>query len=167
MSLFGKPITEISFEDIENFCAEKHPENVRLDYKEAFSSGSDSAQMAKLACAFANAYGGLVLLGVKEEKQKDGRGIPTAIPGVAEDLKPGERIKQICLDNITPPLIPEVESVPIPDSASVVVVVRVGESDQTPHFMRETGRVYVRLTIFRIWRKMARKHLRPTSSGFD
>ena len=34
--LFTKEITEITFEDVVNFCKEQMPESINLDYKEDF-----------------------------------------------------------------------------------------------------------------------------------
>ena len=36
MSLFTKPITQISFEDIQNFINQKIPEGIKVEYKKSF-----------------------------------------------------------------------------------------------------------------------------------
>jgi hypothetical protein len=45
--LFAKPIEEITFEDIENFCKEGLEESSRLEYKKDFSSKDPNFQIAK------------------------------------------------------------------------------------------------------------------------
>ena len=37
MSIFTKPIDQITFDDVESFCKEGVRENVRVDYKKDFS----------------------------------------------------------------------------------------------------------------------------------
>jgi len=147
MSIFSKRIDNLEFSDIDEFCKGQHPENLCLDYKQALSTQGDSKQISKLATAFANAHGGVMLLGVSESKATDGRGVPNDwTTGIDGSTNPVQKIKQICLDNISPPILPEVKGVPVPNNTNqVVVVARFGESDQSPHYIRTTGRAYIRM----------------------
>lgn len=61
---FGKPLKEVSYQDVLDFCATKTKENEVLDYKEDFPT-----KLQKTIAAFANTYGGIIIIGVGE---KDG-----------------------------------------------------------------------------------------------
>ncbi len=97
------PIDEISFSDIDAFCHSGVREGVVLDFKRDIPSRLD-----KTMAAFANTYGGIVLIGVDENPAGEPivpiRGIPL-VPGLRE------RVIQIGLDAVHPPLIPEVKVV--------------------------------------------------------
>jgi len=143
--LFSAPIKNITFKDIENFCLEEIPENLSLDYKENLSSTKVNEQVAKITCALANTYGGVVLWGIEEKKLADGRGVPKGIPGMDALPSPADRLKKICMDSIYPPLFPEVQDiVHETDKSKVLTIMRVPESDHTPHYLRSDGCVYIR-----------------------
>lgn len=96
-----------------------------MDYKEDFPGN-----LEKTICAFANTYGGVVVVGVKDS---DGYPVPDSV-GI--DYKDGfvERVTQICVANIYPPLIPEVQ-VATQDRKSFVVI-RVPPSKEAPYTVR-------------------------------
>jgi|AGTN01.2.fsa_nt_gi Predicted transcriptional regulator containing an HTH domain and an uncharacterized domain shared with the mammalian protein Schlafen len=145
MELFGLPISQIELVDIERFCDLRIAENVSIDYKEKLSSKDPELQISKLACAFSNSLGGIALFGVKEKKRSDGRGLPDGLFGIGLGDAIEERIKQVCLNNVTPPIIPEVKTIDLSDgSGKVIVIARFVESDTTPHYLRVNGRVYLR-----------------------
>jgi len=133
---------EIDISDVRAFCAQNVPESRWLDYKEAYSSSKGNQQIAKLVSAFANAHGGWVLLGIEEKKDSQNRGVPGALKGIDKSLRLGERIKQICLDAIYPPVVPEIGTCDL-DADNEIVIVRVFESDSTPHQTLD-GKVYIR-----------------------
>ena len=55
MSLFTKPITQISFEDIQNFINQKIPEGIKVEYKKEFPVNK---KLAKSISSFANTLSG-------------------------------------------------------------------------------------------------------------
>lgn len=135
-------ITDLT--EIQNFCDEKHPESRFLDYKEDYSASSNANyKIAKIVSAMANAHGGWILFGIKEEKDTQNRGIAGDITGISKSSGLGQRIKQICLDSINPPITPLVGSCDV-DSDREVVLVRIFESDSTPHELVRDGKVYIR-----------------------
>jgi Putative DNA-binding domain len=89
---------------------------------------------------FANTYGGTILISVDETSTG-----AAVLPVHGLDLRPGlrEHVLQIALDNIYPPLVPDVHVIPIKSSATIaaadraVIVVRVHESDDAPHAVEE------------------------------
>lgn len=128
---------------VEKFCAQEIPESRWLDYKQDFQP-SDKAnyQVAKIISAMANAHGGWILYGVKEKKDSQNRGIPDGFAGVLKSTALGERVKQICLDRIYPPIVPDIGTVELSADREIVLI-HVLESDSTPHQMTDS-KVYVR-----------------------
>src|SRR5687768_3362182 len=99
MSLWTKPIADITFDDIDAFCKTMQPEGARLDYK-GISFPSD---LAKTLAAFANTLGGLVLLGVDADKTTN-QPIWPAIAGMPTQPGLQERAYQIAQEAIYPPV---------------------------------------------------------------
>lgn len=145
MKLFSKNITDINFDDIEEFAKQEIGENVCLDYKQQLSSKDGNLQIAKLACAFSNSLGGIALFGIKEKQLPDGRGVPEDLVGVDATEQLEKRIKQVCMSNVSPPVL--VETTSIPHKAVLgkeIVLARIPESYWTPHCLRSNNRIYVR-----------------------
>jgi hypothetical protein len=145
-TLFNLPLQDISMADVKSFCAQQIPENISVEYKQGLSDKSQNKQVAKLACALANTYGGVVLWGVQEISQTDGRGLPGAIVGMPAETSPADRLKKICVESIHPPIFPEVVDILFEENGSsrILTVMRIVESDQTPHYLRDGGCVYIR-----------------------
>jgi len=136
MHLYSKKIEEVCWQDVEEFCGQKFTENSYLDYKSDFS-----AKLDRTIAAMANTYGGVILLGVSE----DGQSKPlTPIAGV--ELKRGleDRVMNIIVGNISPPIIPEIAVCQNGDVDRAVLVIRVHPSEQTPHVTHNNTRIYVR-----------------------
>lgn len=142
MSIFSKSIDSVTFDDIQRFCQERVAENVRIEYKRELSGKADTKQVAKEVSALANTQGGVILFGVDEDEEHKPVWPPT---GTVIQPDPAERIKAICLGNIYPPIVPEVQSIKIDDFVDkVLVLVRVRESDETPHSINGRTEWYVR-----------------------
>ncbi|MBI3271741.1 MAG: ATP-binding protein [Planctomycetes bacterium] len=142
MSIFNKPIDQITTQDVERFCSEGVAENVRVEYKREFSSRDDIKQVAKEVAAFANTQGGTILFGVEEDEKRKPK-LP--LTGIDPAPEPDDRITKICLVSIYPPIVPEVAVLPLAHPAGqVLAVVRVAESDQTPHTIQGRTEFYVR-----------------------
>jgi len=130
-------------EDLNTFLSTGVRENFILDFKRDFPKN-----LEKTLVAFANTYGGTILIGVDETSTG-----AAVLPVHGLDLRPGlrERVLQIALDNIYPPLVPDVHVIPIKSSATIadadrgVIVVRVHESDDAPHAVEERTAVYLRV----------------------
>ncbi|NQE53896.1 hypothetical protein C5S29_09910 [ANME-1 cluster archaeon GoMg3.2] len=142
MSIFVKPINEIEFEDVKAFCDEQIEENSRLEYKKLFSSKDENKQIAKEISAFANTYGGIILVGVGEKDRKP----KLPIDGMDYAKGLNEKVTSIALKNIYPPVFPEIKVCRFGDDLEkAVVVIRVQESDETPHTVENTTGIYVRV----------------------
>jgi hypothetical protein len=142
MSIFVKPVNEIEFEDVKAFCEEQIEENSRLEYKRDFSSKDEKKQIAKEISAFANTHGGIILVGVGEKDRKPN--LPIDGRDNVRGLK--EKVTSIALKNIYPPVFPEIQVCEFGDTLEkAVVVIRVQESDETPHTVERTTGIYVRV----------------------
>lgn len=133
--MFTKLANEIDFSDIEAFCQE-WGEGVRVEYKR------EIAHIPKIISSFANTQGGILIIGVETDENSrakpDIQGIPNA-GGIRE------QIEQSATDGIYPAIIPEVIICDVPgETGNVVVVVRVGESQEAPHAIQNSTKVYVR-----------------------
>src|ERR1035437_4993974 len=131
MSLFAKPITNISTADLQELLAEQAVENIRLEFKRDVP---DKDEVLKKLSSFANTFGGLLVVGA-EANSKDGRLI--ALPGVESQASYRQTIIQWCTAGTNPALTVEVSD-PIPISEGngrVCYVMSVPESDLGPHFL--------------------------------
>jgi len=136
MSLFTKNIDEITFEDVEQFV-ENWPEGVRVEYKKNIPSG----KLPKSVASFANTLGGVLILGVNDDKQTQTR----AIIGVDKRVNITEGIYDSSVNGIYPSIVPDVKVIELPtDSNKVVVVVKISESDLAPHAVQNSTEIYVR-----------------------
>jgi Schlafen, AlbA_2 len=139
--LFNLPIDAITIQDIEQFLQSGARENTVLELKEQFPS-----KLEKVISSMANTSGGMILIGV-EETTTGGGIVP--IKGLPLVSGHRERVIEIGLNAIYPPLIPEVrvvdfktdQSLITPDKA--VVVIRVNESDEG-HAVDQRTALYVR-----------------------
>ena len=142
MSIFVKPIIEIEFKDVEAFCDKQIEENSRVEYKKAFSSKDEKKQIAKEISSFANTHGGIILVGVGEKDRKP----KLPIEGIDYVEGFNEKVTSIALKNIYPPVFPETKVCKFGNSLEkAVVVIRVQESDETPHTVERTTEIYVRV----------------------
>ena len=127
----GRPLSGMTYADLEAYLREGNEEGTRLDYKEEAVS-----DVPKICCAFANTAGGHLILGVREERgpkgEKTKRPAPDDVPGlVARDWEASLMGK--IRDRTRPPVVPEVKALRIPGRTEMVVVVRVEESADAPH----------------------------------
>lgn len=141
--MFGIPIEKIEFADIDAFCRSGIREGILLDFKKDFP-----ARLEKAIAAFANTYGGFVLIGIDETSTNSP---VTPIHGVALGSGLRERVIQVAINAIYPPVIPEVKVVEFksrPDLKAndrAVVVIRVHESDVGSHAVDGRTTVYLRV----------------------
>jgi len=133
--LYTKKIEEITYKDIVDFCNEQIRENINLDYKEAIDSS-----LSKTIAAMANTWGGLIVIGAEDDDSKP----RLPLKGVESKGHLREQINNIILGNITPPIFPEIQICPSDDSKTELIVIRVSQSNTTPHAIRGNTKVYIR-----------------------
>ena len=134
--MFTKPIDEITFEEVKSFC-DVWAEGVRVEYKK------EIRHIPKIVSSFANTHGGIFLIGVEADQTNNMPIFP--IEGIPKDSGIEERIQQSALTGIYPGIIPEIKLVDVPNSNNVVVIVRVDESLQAPHAIKDVTQVYIRV----------------------
>lgn len=136
MHIYTKGIYAIDWADVEAFCDTKVNENTYLDYKREFPT-----DLAKTVSAMANTFGGVVIIGVDE----DNNGAPLLpIAGIPIQRGLEERVVNMMVDAVCPPIVPEVSVCESADKSRVVLVIRVAQSTEAPHALQSNTRVYVR-----------------------
>ena len=142
--MFTKPLDEIEFADVEDFCL-KYREGERVEYTlEMPTGGERTKDIPALVSAFANTSGGILIIGVETDENNNAI-LP--IQGVPNQRQIEERISQSAYSSILPDVRPEVKIVPsVPNSlCNVVVVVRVEKSLLAPHAVDKSTKTYVRV----------------------
>ncbi|HUW08313.1 MAG TPA: ATP-binding protein [Anaerolineae bacterium] len=122
-----------TFQDVADFVKANPFEDPVVEYK-SVAEAQDSRGIAKSLSAFANTFGGILIVGVTG---KDGEYALTGLPRGQE--RKGvlvQRIVNSCLDNLHPPVM--VAGVREVDGAGCAycAVARVGPSSASPHFFR-------------------------------
>ena len=139
-----RDITEADVRQLVNSGLEEH---LQLEYKSAlYDDGKDQARESLLdICMFANAGGGILLIGVSEQRDENGQATgvpdPTATLGV-EISNPEQLLLSYdarVVSNIQERLPVEMSAIPIADR--YVVAIRVPNSMSKPHRVHYQGRV--------------------------
>jgi predicted HTH transcriptional regulator len=143
MSIFDKPVSALTTQDLVDLLDVGAVENVRLEYKR---EAPPKDEALKKLTSFANTYGGILIIGA--EAGNDGK--LTGLTGV--DPAPGikQQLIQWCYDGVYPPLQPYIsDAIPTPNSsAKACYVVYVAESEEAPHFRNGRKGAYVRSDEF-------------------
>jgi hypothetical protein len=135
MDILNKPINTFTFADVVTFCQEGHREGIQIDYKRDLPSGG----LSKFFAAFSNTRGGVIIIGVEENRAT---GVPTAWVGVNNNAQSIERIHQWA-SNVEP--LPSYD-VHITDEqgGKVFILVRIFEGDRTPYYVQNDADLWVR-----------------------
>lgn len=153
IEVLSKPIDQITIPDIELLIQSKVPEGEQIEFKAELPAKGDGSPdpwmsgtkqigdrakntILEEVVAFANAYGGTLLLGIEESDMK---------PAVADKISPVpqctdlvERLKLVFRDCVEPQL-PRLEVCAVPtEGDSGVIVIRVGRSRLAPHRVTTT-----------------------------
>ena len=145
IEVLSKPAEQMSKHDIQSLIDSQVPEGERIEYKRELPENGNNDwigkgkigdktknKILKEAVAFANAYGGALLLGIGESEAKPP--VADAITPIPRCVELAERLKLVFRDRVEPQLIrPEIFAVPT-DGDNGVVVIRVGGSSRlAPH----------------------------------
>ena len=160
ISVLSKPLDQIGPGDLQELIDSEVPEGEQIEFKEALSTRDGSPdswvnggdlgirarnEILEEAIAFANAYGGALLLGIAESRGSEPK------PPVAAEISPiprcadlAERLKLVFRDCVEPQ-IPRVEIVAVPTCGDGgVVVIRTGRSRMAPHRVKPTRKCPIR-----------------------
>ncbi|MDE0527711.1 MAG: ATP-binding protein [Truepera sp.] len=151
--VLSKPIDEITIADIESLIDEGVPEGERIEFKReppARNGGRDRWMTHKDGIgnharntilegvtAFANAYGGVFLIGIEESKKKPS--VATKIFPVPRCADLADRLKSVFHHGVDPQLTRiEIEGIPTEDESGVVILRVGGRSRLAPHRVETT-----------------------------
>jgi len=128
MSFFYKPLSEISFTDIEFLVQNKIRESYDLDYKLDYPQNKN---LAKLMISFANATGGYIVIGIEEEKiANKNTGIPKELKGVQKGDH-STKITQIALGHTQPKIFPKIKIIDYEEQPQkVIVIISIDEAPE-------------------------------------
>ena len=135
MDILNKPINSFSFEDVSSFCQQGHIEGIQLDYKRDLPPKG----LAKHFAAFSNTRGGVMIIGVEEDKKSSK---PATWKGVKNSGKLVDRIHQYA-SSVEP--IPSYEvHVTNEKRGNVFILIRIFEGDRTPYYVQNDSNLWVR-----------------------
>lgn len=145
MTLFKKPLDQITADDLQALINAQIPEKRTLDYKAILPDNADAGKKEFLAdvSSFANAAGGHLIFGIAE-----GIDDVLSMPGLSDCNSDQEilRLEQIALQGIEP-RIPGLETVAVPlSNGHPVIVMRIPRSWAMPHRVsfKESDKFYSR-----------------------
>lgn len=132
-SLFASSAADVSLDRVRQLIAQDLPESLTLEYKEAFTPS-----ITRTVAAMANAYGGIILVGVTDEASAD------RIVGVTAATV--TQIVNACHDAIEPPWEPEIIPVAVEPAPAdrYVLVVRI-DPQRAPRPLLMNGAAPIRL----------------------
>ncbi len=135
MDILNKSVSTFTFEEIVQFCQEGYLEGIQIDYKRELPRDG----LSKFFAAFSNTRGGIIIIGVEENRTT---GIPSAWNGIPTDAHNVERIHQWA-SNVEP--IPSYEVYTTNEvNGHVFILVRIFEGPMTPYYVQNDPRIYVR-----------------------
>lgn len=134
MPLRNQPLESIEEADLEALVDNQVSERKTLEYKQSLPGGSDSENKEFLAdvSSFANAAGGDLIFGIKEES-----GVPTELCGlrIANVDAQITRLENMIRDGIDP-RIPGISMRPVPlQTSGVAIIIRIPRSWALPHMV--------------------------------
>lgn len=136
MTLLTKKITENTFESVVSFCEKEYPEGVEIDYKKEYPQKG----LQKLVAAFSNTRGGVIIIGVEENKKS---GKPVKWEGIEDNASYVERANQE-LGNITPLPDYQIHKTSASETGKVFLLIRVFEGNKTPYYVHNDANIWIR-----------------------
>lgn len=152
LNIFGKKLSEVTSDDVKDFCQKQNREGINLDYKKDFSSPK---KIAKTVAAMANTLGGWVIIGVDDDGD-DKPKLPAE--GIDWDKQLSLRVTNLVIDNISPPALPIVHVCEPDKKNKTFVVLYVQESNNAPHWLFNENKLCIRLadrTSSAEWERLA------------
>lgn len=134
----GRPLSELTFADFNTLIETRTPEGPCLDYKETAYGGSDSSirEMLRDIVAMANAEGGYLIMGMRE----DAAGRAEAVVPIPNIGAKTQAIRQACLDGIRE-RIDGLEVAPFDCAPNEgIIVVHVPKCDKRPFMVSRDNR---------------------------
>ena len=152
IEVLSKPLDEIGPAEVQSVIDSEVPEGEQIEFKkeppgevgkpDPWMDGGKVANYAKdrilkEVVAFANAYGGVLIIGIDESDTKPA--VATKITPVPRCAALAESLKLVFRDRVEPQLVRiDVAGVPTEEDGSGVVIIRVGKSRGAPHRVTRT-----------------------------
>lgn len=164
-AIFEKPLADLSWSEFDYITSNHLEEDQTLEFKETLPAKDGNADpwqlgqakisnyardtLAKEIVAFANAYGGVIIIGITETNEKPPRAAAFGSPLVRNCVDCVERLGPALRSSFDPP-IPgfDIRAIPNPnsdrDNGEGLVIIRVGSSTQSPHGIGRPPEAYIR-----------------------
>lgn len=136
IDLFTTDLKQVTHADVVEFCGRKEKEGIQFDYKKELSS------LAKDFAAFSNTRGGVILIGVDEDKES---GFPIAWDGVDCDKRLLEQIDQWA--TTVQPLPRYVTHMTDEVGGKAFIIVKILEGDKPPYYVNNNSHLWVRTGV--------------------
>src|SRR5713101_1782181 len=145
----GRSLRDIREADVRQVIESGLEEHLQLEYKSELYDDNDRGRREFLldVCMFANAIGGILLLGVHE--RRDDNGQPTGVPDAAADLGLEVPNPEAALAAYDARVMEAIEERLPLESAAIsvrdrrrVFAIRVPNSTRKPHSVRHQGHIY-------------------------
>jgi predicted HTH transcriptional regulator len=145
----GRSLREIQEDDIRALINSGLEEHLHLEYKSSLYEANDRDRKEFLldVCMFANAAGGILLIGVSE--LRDANGQPTGVPDPRADLGVEIPNPEAVLASYDARVMEAIEErLPLESTAIAVgngrrvLALRVANSTKKPHSVRHMGHIY-------------------------
>ncbi len=128
-SIFGCAAADVTISRVQQLVDQGMPESLTLEYKARFSKG-----LVDSVAAMANSYGGVILVGVTDQR---------SLVGVGEDTV--VQIVNTCHESLEPPWQPEIIPLPLTDAeGKFILVIRI-DASRAPRPVLLKGAAPVRL----------------------
>ncbi len=136
---FDKPFQEVTFNDVVQFCKKRVPEGKQLDYKYLLPKNHE--KFAKVIASFANALGGLIIVGIQDDKNDLPR---PPFTGIAYHEKLRNTIEDIIQVYIDPIVFVDINICVNKTGDRMFVLIQIPQSNLTPHLVGKLKRAYIR-----------------------
>jgi hypothetical protein len=145
----GKPLRDIRENDIRGLVDSGLEEHLQLEYKSSLYDDNDRGRKEFLldVCMFANASGGIILIGIPERRDEQQQ--PTGTPDPAQPLGIDVANPEATMGGYDARVMEAIEERLALESASVdvgggrrVLLIRVPNSANKPHSVRHQGHIY-------------------------
>ncbi len=136
---FDKPIHNLTFQDIVQFCRRELPEGKQLDYK--YMLPKNHEKFAKTIASFANSMGGTIIVGVQDDKNDKPKPPFSGIPYHEKIRNSIEDIIQVYIDPI---VFVDINICINEHGDRMFIVINIPQSNLTPHLVGKSKRAYIR-----------------------
>lgn len=145
----GKPLRDVTEGDVRRLVESGLEEHLQLEYKSALYDDSDRGRSEFLldVCMFANAQGGILLIGIPERRDEEGQ--PTGTPDAGGVFGVELPNPEAVLSSYDARVMEAIEERLPLESSSVdvgngrrVIAIRVPNSTNKPHSVRHRGHIY-------------------------